>query len=327
MSSFTVQTVTGPVPAQEIGATDAHSHLWIDAVPGADPAAPRLDDQEMLLPRLEEYIEAGGEAIVDCQPHGCGREANRLYHLSKSSGVKIIACTGFHRRRYYGPDSALWRMTAGEANEFFLEEAREGLIETRDRPLPVLPGFIKIAAEQTLEDSPLALFEAVADASLKSSLALEMHTERGANIERFLTFFGDHGLPPERLVFCHVDKRPDLGLHREMAQAGVLLEYDTFFRPKYEPEKNVWPLLLQMIGAGHSANVALATDMAESDMWTDPGPVAFITSIGRRLDEEGVGADQKRALLGSNIITRLAVNNEPTDPNPANPVNNSQGAS
>jgi phosphotriesterase-related protein len=311
-----VQTIYGPVPAKEIGYTDAHSHLWIDAVSGADPAAPRLDDENLILRGLEEYAESGGEAIVDCQPPGCGRNAGKLQRISSKSGIKLIACTGFHRQRYYGPDYHLWRMGASEAYDFFTSETRNGLLETRDTESPVLPGFIKIAAEQTLDDSPQALFEAAAAACVSSGLAIEMHTERGADIERFLTFFDAQGVPIERLIFCHVDKRPDFGLHREMAQAGVMLEYDTFFRPKYEPEQHVWPLLLQMIAAGLSASIALATDMAEDAMWRDPGPAAFVRTIGRRLDEEGVDNAQKRGLLGGNITGRLAVrtNREQLDP-------------
>jgi phosphotriesterase-related protein len=295
MSSATLHTVTGPVRAEEIGIVDAHSHLWIDAMAGADPAAPRLDDEELLLAGLEEYSRAGGAAVVDFQPPGCGLDANRLFQLSSTSGVLVIVCTGFHRQ--------------------------QGLLETRDRPLPIRPGFIKIAAEYTLAGSPLVLFEAVAAACTSTGLAIEMHTERGADVERFLTFFGDQGVSPDRLVFCHVDKRPDFELHRELAQAGVMLEYDTFFRPKYEPERNVWPLLLQMVAAGLAASVALATDMAEGEMWRDPGPAAFITAIGRRLDQEGIDPGQKRNLLGGNIIGRLATQAESLPSNPVNPEN------
>ncbi|UCG23419.1 MAG: hypothetical protein JSW55_14895, partial [Chloroflexota bacterium] len=182
MSSATLYTVTGPAQTKEIGIVDAHSHLWIDAVSGADSDAPRLDDEELLLAGLGEYSRAGGSAVVDCQPAGCGRDANRLLQLSSASGVKIIACTGFHRRRYYGPDYPLWRMSAAKANEFLMSEAQQGLLETRDRPYTVRPGLIKIAAEKTLADSPLALFEAAAAASISTDLAIEMHTERGAGV-------------------------------------------------------------------------------------------------------------------------------------------------
>jgi phosphotriesterase-related protein len=158
-----------------------------------------------------------------------------------------------------------------------------------------------------------------------SGLAIEMHTERGADVESFLNFFEAHGVSPRRLVFCHMDKRPDFGLHRELARAGVLLEYDTFFRPKYAPEKNVWPLLQQMVGAGLTASVALATDMAEAEMWRDPGPVAFITTIVRRLDQEGLDPEQKQKLLGGNILERLAIRNESLPDNPVDLVKNPRG--
>jgi hypothetical protein len=50
---------------------------------------------------------------------------------------------------------------------------------------------------------------------------------------------------------CHVDKRPDVGLHRELARAGVLLGYDTFGRPKYNPDQGVWQLIPALV-AGNS---------------------------------------------------------------------------
>jgi phosphotriesterase-related protein len=66
--------------------------------------------------------------------------------------------------------------------------------------------------------------------------------------------------PPLR----HIDKRPDHGLHAELTQAGVMLAYDTFFRPKYDPERNLWPQISAMVAAGLNHVVALATDVAEA---------------------------------------------------------------
>ncbi len=115
---------------------------------------------------------------------------------------------------------------------------------------------------------------------------------------------------PNRLVFCHVDKRADFGLHLSMAQAGVVLEYDTFYRPKYDPEANVWALLPQMIDAGLASNVALATDMAGGELWSrlgvGPGLTAFFTQIRARLETLGVAPAAIRDLMGGNIAARLA---------------------
>ena len=302
-----VRTVLGPAPLDELRFVDAHSHTWIDVVEGANPATPHLNDEGLLLAGLEAYSHAGGNAIVDCQPAYCGRDGNKLARQAILSGVSIVACTGFHRRLYYGSESGPWKMSAQEAGDFFLDEIKHGLMETRSAHRVVRPGFIKIAAEKTLEESPRALFDAAANACQLTGLAIEMHTERGADVESFLAFFLEREISPTRLIFCHLDKRPDFGLHREMAQAGVLLEYDTFFRPYYQPEKNVWPLLNQMLAAGLGSNIALATDMASKNMWQRPGPAAFLTEIGGCLRNEGLDQITLQQLLGGNIVDRLAI--------------------
>jgi len=64
-----------------------------------------------------------------------------------------------------------------------------------------------------------------------------------------------------------MDKRPDIGLHQELAHLGVLLEYDTFYRPKYNPSENLWPLIEKNGNTGHADRIALATDMAEAELY------------------------------------------------------------
>jgi phosphotriesterase-related protein len=173
---------------------------------------------------------------------------------------------------------------------------------------------IKIAAEASLEASPMALFEAAAAVVKETGYAIEMHTERGAAVADFLAYFGGQGVSPRRLVFCHVDKRPDVGLHRELAQAGVLLEYDTFFRPKYEPERGVWPLIGKMAAAGLAGRVALATDMADPGLWAElgggPGLPASFATIKERLAQMGLSPAVIAGLIGGNIAARLALAQE-----------------
>jgi len=108
-----------------------------------------------------------------------------------------------------------------------------------------------------------------------------------------------------------VDKRPDFGFHEAMAKTGAMLEYDTFFRPKYKPEINVWPLLEKMLAAGLSSQIVLATDMADSNMWAafggQPGLAAFINGIRARLEETAVPVSIIQDLMGGNIARRLAI--------------------
>jgi hypothetical protein len=43
---------------------------------------------------------------------------------------------------------------------------------------------------------------------------MEMHTEKGRQAERYVVYFLS-------LVICHINKRLDIGLRAELAQAGL----------------------------------------------------------------------------------------------------------
>jgi 5-phospho-D-xylono-1,4-lactonase len=305
-----VITVQGPLPYRSLGITDAHNHTWISPVRGAEPDSPVLNQFDPILKELTEYRERGGQTLLDCQPQGSGRDGNQLLALSKGSGVNLIACTGFHRKKYYAPDHWLWDAGAQEISDFLCSELHHGLIETLKTASPVRAGFIKIALEATWAKCPHAALEGAAGAASKSRALVEIHTEKGALAEKACVYFIDLGLWPSQLVLCHMDKRPDAGLQKELARLGVLLEYDTFYRPKYQPSTNLWPLLEKMVGAGFADRIALATDMAEAVLYHSlgggPGLGSLPGEIRNQLNEKGFPEAAQEQMLGNNIARRLA---------------------
>jgi phosphotriesterase-related protein len=248
--------------------------------------------------------------MIDCQPGGCGRNGEALAQVAAVSGVHIVGCTGFHLRKYYPPDAWIWKQSTQVAGDYFIQDLTQGMEECQEFETPVLAGFIKLACESTLDRTPAALLEAAVHASRVTGSAIEIHTEKGGDVEAIIEFFLNRGLQPSRLVICHIDKRPDFGLHRSLAERGLLLEYDTFYRPKYEPEKHLWPLLEQMASAGLAGSIALATDMAESNQWRryggSPGLAGALTQIKSRLESQGFEERSIRAMMGGNISQRLA---------------------
>ena len=305
-----MRTVLGEIPYQSLGITDAHNHVWIDPIPGADPAAPVLDQYGKISAELKLYREAGGGSLLDCQPGGCGRNANQLFELSGATGVHIIACTGFHRQKYYAAGHWLFKTSPEQATQYFARELTSALEETKDQPQTVRAGFIKIALESAWDDSFQPGLEAAAEAAHQTGSLVEIHTEKGGLAEKVAIYFEDHALSPGQLVLCHMDKRPDPGLHVELARFGVLLEYDTFYRPKYEPESRLWTLIENMVEAGLSKHVALATDMAEAGMYKTigdgPGLASLPTEIKMRLVKMGISESSIQQMLGGNIARRLA---------------------
>ena len=303
-------TVQGPVPYEQLGITDAHNHLWIDPVPGSDPANPVLNQFDPILQELIEYRAKGGGSLLDCQPPGCGRDGNKLLALATASGVNVIACTGFHRRKYYSPDQWLWSAPAERICDFLCSELRQGLTETLSTSTVVRAGIIKIALEASWAECPHDALEGAAAAASESRTLMEVHTEKGILAEKACVYFLDRGLKPDQLVFCHMDKRPDLSLQKELARQGVLLEYDTFYRPKYNPSRNLWPLIEKMVAAGFADRIALATDMAEAELYHflggGPGLGSLPGEIQNQIRERGIPEAARKQMLGGNIARRLA---------------------
>lgn len=310
LSPNRIQTVTGLLPITQSDICDAHNHCWIEKIDGTTPGSFVLDNEPAIKKELVEYKKAGGTCFVDCQPEGAGRNGNRLKQLSLFSGVSIIACTGFHLGQYYPEDYWLFASEADVITNFFKSELTKYLIENGDPVEPIRAGFIKIACRSRFQENSERLLEGAANACLATHCAIEIHTDKGLDTENISAYFQKQGVEPRQIVFCHMDKRPDYGLHYDLASQGFLLEYDTFFRPKYNPNENVWPLIEKLLGVGMEKHIALATDMAEASMWKNIGGGAglagFITIIGNRLLALGVNEKVYSKLMGGNILNALA---------------------
>lgn len=307
-----VITVLGPRAERPAGIVDAHAHLWINPPAGVQAGdAPTLNDEAAIAEELAAFRAAGGTGAVDCQPPGTGRDPERLAALARATGLEVVAATGFHLERYYAPDSWTWTAAADALADRFTMELTLGMESPDGRRTPHLAGVIKAAHPGSLSDPRyLRLFSAACEASRRTGAAILVHTEQGRGVEELADFFLREGLDPSRVVLCHVDKRPDPVLHRELATAGFLLEFDTFLRPKYEPEVRVWPLLEALLQEGLDGAVACALDLADAAQWRfrsgGPGMLGLVEIVRPRLERLGLAQAQIAALLGGNISARIA---------------------
>ena len=96
-ASRTVNTVLGPVPADDLGVVAVHEAL-LSVVPGAEHAydipIDRAEIFEILAGKLTAFRDAGGQTIVDSTGMFHGRDVRLYEALSRSTGVHIVASTG-----------------------------------------------------------------------------------------------------------------------------------------------------------------------------------------------------------------------------------------
>ena len=127
MADF-IRTVTGDISPLELGYCQCHEHLLLAKGKSytIDPSL-YMDDEKKSADELLSYYAAGGRALVDAQPVGCGRMADGLRRISEASGVKIIASTGFHKLLFYPEDHVVYRSSAEELAELFAGELMLGM--------------------------------------------------------------------------------------------------------------------------------------------------------------------------------------------------------
>jgi phosphotriesterase-related protein len=270
-----ITTVLGDISPGELGFCQSHEHLSITG-PGESPSEPedlpvkpgeRIDDWEKSRREAELYRGAGGDALVDAQPLGCGRDAAMLRDISEKSGVRIIASTGFHKMSYY-PEGH-WIHTAEEdaLAGLFIAELREGMYLDGDRAYPGKQGpgragQIKTALDtEGLSPRYQRLFRSAVKAAGVCGCAIMVHIENGADPLGLSEFLFRLGAVPNRLIFCHLDRAAgDIAVHREICARGITLEYDTVGRPKYHDDEREAAIITEILEAGYERQILISLD-------------------------------------------------------------------
>jgi phosphotriesterase-related protein len=243
-----------------LGAVLAHEHLIIDS-----PVVER-DDPHIHLPSTDDAIDeasllvaAGVGTVVDAMPVGAGGDPGRLARVARGTGLNIVASTGMHTARYYEDDD--WHLGAST------DELAARFIATIEDGSPPA-GLVKVAMSGT---RPTALegrlFEAGVMTASATGAPLLTHCEGGAGGLAQIEFLSNLGMPLHRVALSHTDKVADVGYHRGLLEAGVMLCFDQGLR---QPEQTIG-LIADLVGAGFGDQLLIGTDGARRSLWSTLG--------------------------------------------------------
>src|SRR5436305_10743638 len=94
-----VQTVTGPLDAGELGTTLIHEHFF-SADETVSAQWPHVRDREQAFGLARESAQAvkghGVKTVVDPTAAMLGRDVRALAELANDAGLPIVGCTGRH---------------------------------------------------------------------------------------------------------------------------------------------------------------------------------------------------------------------------------------
>lgn len=277
-----IQTVTGPIAPEALGFCQPHEHLFVRRTPAAEvnPAL-QIEDEARSVSEVAAYRDAGGGAIVDCQPGGAGRDLHVLRRISRETGVRIVGVTGYHMPGFY-PEGH-WRFSESREalQERFLRELTEGVREPGEE-VPVFPGAVKAAIGT---DGPVGRFavclRAAAGAAARAGVPLILHTEYGAGTVEAVRICEAEGLDPARIAVCHVDRQAsDYAPHEAVARTGAYLEYDTIARYKYHDDPSEVALIRHMLELGYAGRLLMSLDTTAARLRSYGGAPGLTDILG-----------------------------------------------
>lgn len=311
------RTVLGDMPAADLGITYAHEHLIIDSPSRPVEMTPDFDlgDVDRMAAELVDAAALGLGTAVDAMPIDAGRSATKLAELSRRSGVRIVAPTGFHHARYYGPAHWSERATETELADLFVADLVDG-IDERDYSGPVVhrtahrAGIIKVAGgEAGLSARDRRIFGAAAEAQRRTGAPILTHAERGMGALEQVRALMDLGVAAGRVAVSHVDKVVDRGYHRELLASGAFAEYDQAFRWG-DGDNGTMTLLAWMIEDGLGDRILLGMDAARRRYYRayggEPGLGYLLGTFSPAMAAAGIDEPTRDALFVANPARFLA---------------------
>lgn len=323
----TVNTVLGPVPAQELGVVAVHEAL-LSVFPGAqyafDVTLDRAEIFEILAGKLKDFRRHGGGTIVDSTGMFHGRDVRLYETLSRTTGVHIVASTG------QGPEEMLGGYfltpqtnppTPWPAEKFadlFAKEVTEGMVVPRveRRGAAGLVATAATLAGMTATDE--SLFRGAARAALATGVPVSIRF--GNDAVRDLEVVLDEKLPAGRVVVGGLDRRDAVaaGAPFEVAARGAYVALDHVGAEgtgDTEDDTHVTDaeraaLVIELVEAGYGDRILLssnATGVAKGHPANDVAYSAVLTTFVPLLAKQGLGDGDVRRILVDNPRDLLSV--------------------
>lgn len=258
-----VMTVNGPIPAERLGQTLMHEHVFIDfTVPDDEPdkwrmtrrtkpvegealriyeapltmdilsavlfGAPnrdnwRLDDEQTAIREVADFKRHGGGTIVDVSSIGLKRNPAGLRRVSKATGVNIVMGAGWYTQAWYAKD--LGQRSVEDLTDEIVLDVTVGVGGTGIRA-----GIIGEVGTSGAPESPIesAIIRASGRASRLTGAAVTLHSlgffKKHAVI---LDMLAQEGADLSRVVLGHSDfLAGDTAYLIPLLQRGATVQFD-----------------------------------------------------------------------------------------------------
>ena len=340
-----VRTVLGEISPDELGVTLSHEHLLIDSshlfwdAPGpedppeiqalAEAPVTRenqaliqerpyvskdnlcMTERDVAIRELQLFRDAGGQSLVDVSGRIPGWHPDDLVAASTTTGVNIIASTGW----YVFPAHPLGHAEAAvdELAEILVEHIEVGIEGTGIRA-----GVIgELGMTEPLHPQEEKVLRAGGRAQRQTGVPLTVHPMvYKKEAHKYIDILAEEGASLDKVYISHMDGTcPDFTYHESVMDRGVSIDYD-LFRDTPRDDSHIifggdhWisdqervETLARLCADGYSKQIMLAQDVCLKTHFVEYGGKGYayiLTEIVPQLLEAGVTEEHVNDMLVDN---------------------------
>jgi len=280
----TVNTVLGPVAADDLGVTLVHEHLVFAYLGWECDAMASPYDRETAasacVEALKEAKNCGLKTLVDATATDMGRDVELEKMVSNRLGINIICATGFYTEKLgkagYFKERSMYYDIVAELCETMVKEITHGIGDTG-----IKAGVIKVGTGHArISPYEEKLLRAAARAQKETDVPIITHTEGGTMGPEQADLLISEGADPKRIVIGHMCGNSDLSYHVTVLDKGVNIAFDRLGIDSLFPDRLRKACLIGLIGSGYTDKIFLSQDFAAYRMGR---PLEFSDTLKQKL--------------------------------------------
>ena len=259
-----VNTILGPISADDLGVTLMHEHLVFSYLGWeCDALASPYDRKaaaKACVEALKQAKDHGLKTLVDATATDMGRDVELEKMVSDELGINIVAATGFYTDRlgksgYFKARSLVYDIAA-ELGEIMVKEITKGIGDSG-----IKAGVIKVGTGHArITPYEEKLLTAAARAQKETGVPIITHTEAGTMGPEQADLLISEGADPKRTVIGHMCGNSDLNYHMTVLDKGVNIAFDRLGIDAIFPDRLRKACLLGLIGSGYTDRLLLSQD-------------------------------------------------------------------
>ena len=271
-----VPTVRGPLPADDLGATLVHEHLFVRNLELElnlpDGEWNSVGAVDAAVAGLNELYELGIRTVVDLTVPGLGRDIGLVSKVAARVPIHLVVATGWYTanvlpiffqfhgpgRQIDGPDPLV---------DLFIGDVRDGIAGTRVRA-----GMLKVMTDvDGITPDVARVLSAAAAAHAETGVPITTHSHAASrNGLDQQAYLGDRGVPPNRIVIGHSGDTEDLDYLKKLMDNGSTIGMDRFGMEQVLPDERRVQTVVRLVELGYADRMVLSHDAAFYSHVTPP---------------------------------------------------------